>query len=647
GPRQSDDFRLLLKRALAEPEAVWLRTTTMVLRLAPASMARVFPEVDEALLRACGISLPGTKPAAAPPSSSSSARLHPKSSTQDLPAFLQACLGATDGGRERTAAPFVKASTVSEVVKVATAASLSASTSNSAGTAEAAGAAIRPTLLSMAVLEGLLGVLGTGGSGGPADIGRGGVGNDDDALAAVRKSGLSLLLAAFSAIGEGRAADRLWRDVAAPTLQDLVLRGPRQEAAAAAVAETPPPQWCDGIWQDFVGGAVEEARRAMEGGGVNDDGASDHGAPPLLLPGRGGVERAATLTSALLDLRSALLRRGATLLLPDDAPMLWRLGLTRPSVWRQRRLEALAAGARSTGEPLATAAADLARACVGSRWSRRWECVSLVLARLPDARARLSLLVEGVVSVEAEGGDVGVAGEALHEILAAGVMVSRAVRLLGGEEGRGGVLEVSVDLPSCLLVAPAEDTISASGRMARAAAGGVDSVEDFGVGLARFRGVSMAADGDDPEAVAAVASAEVLDAALAHLGEQSQGAFEAKAGGAAAAAAAAAEGYGVASKQPFSLLLPQGLWRVAFESAAPDAKDESLHAVLLSALSSCLALAAQDAAALAGGGGGGEAGAVAWRTACSATVSSGLVVAVVGEAFARGLGLGDEANRCI
>ncbi|CAN0400807.1 unnamed protein product, partial [Ectocarpus sp. 8 AP-2014] len=38
GPRQSDDFRLLLKRALAEPEAVWLRTTTMVLRLAPASM---------------------------------------------------------------------------------------------------------------------------------------------------------------------------------------------------------------------------------------------------------------------------------------------------------------------------------------------------------------------------------------------------------------------------------------------------------------------------------------------------------------------------------------------------------------------------------------------------------------------------------
>ncbi|CAN0179259.1 unnamed protein product [Ectocarpus sp. 6 AP-2014] len=645
GPRQSDDFRLLLKRALAEPEVVRLRTTTMVLRLAPASMARVFPEVDEALLRACGISVPGIEPAAAPPSSSSSSspRLHPKSSTQDLPAFLQACLGATDGGRERTAAPFVKASTVSEVVKVVTAASLSASTPNSAGTAEAAGAAIRPTLLPMAVLEGLLGVLGTGESGGPADSSRGGVGNDDDALAAVRKSGLSLLLAAFSAIGEGRAADRLWRDVAAPSLQDLVLRGPRREAAAAAVAETPPPQWCDGIWQDFVGGAVEEARRAMEGGGVNDDGASDQGAPPLLLPGRGGVERAATLTSALLDLRSALLRRGATLLPPDDTPVLWRLGLTRPSVWRQRRLEALAAGARSTGGPLATTAAELARACVGSRWSRRWECVSLVLGRLPDARARLSLLVEGVVSAEAEGGGVGVAGEALHEILAAGVMVGRAARLLGGEEGRGGVSEVSVDLPSCLLVAPAEDTISASGRTARAAAGGVDSVEDFGVGLRRFRGVSMGADGDDPEAVAAVASAEVLDAALAHLGEQSQGAFEAKAGG--AAAAAAADGYGVASKQPFSLLLPRGLWRVAFESAVPDTKDQRLHAVLLSALSSCLALAAQDAAALAGGGGGGEAGAASWRTACSATVSSGLVVAVVGEAFARGFGLGDEANR--
>ncbi|CAN0530327.1 unnamed protein product, partial [Ectocarpus sp. 12 AP-2014] len=44
GQRQSDDFRLLLKRALAEPAPVWLQTTTMVLRLAPTSMARVFPE---------------------------------------------------------------------------------------------------------------------------------------------------------------------------------------------------------------------------------------------------------------------------------------------------------------------------------------------------------------------------------------------------------------------------------------------------------------------------------------------------------------------------------------------------------------------------------------------------------------------------
>lgn len=588
--------------------------------------------------QACGISLPGTEPGPTPPSSSSSSsstKIHPKNSTQDFPALLQACLGVTGAGRECTATPFVKASTVSEVVKVATVANLSASTSKAA-----AGAAIRPALLSMAVLEGLLGVLGTGESGGAADISRGGVGNDDDALAAVHKSGLSLLLAAFSGIGEGRAADRLWRDVASPTLQHLVLRGPRQ--AAAAVSETP-PQRCDCTWQDFLGGAVEEARRAMEGGGgVNDDGASDQGAPPLPLPGRGGVERAATLTSALLELRSMLLQQGAALLPPDDAPVLWRLGLTRPSVWRQRRLEALEAGARSTGPLFATAAADLARACVGSRWARRWECVSLVLARLPDARARLSLLVEGVVSAaEAEGGGVGVAGEALHEILAAGVMFSRAVRLLRGEEGHGGVAEVSVDLPSCLLVAPTNDAISASGRMARAA-GGVDSVEEFGVGLPRFRGSSMAAAGDDSAAVAAVASAEVLDAALAHLGEQSQGAFEAKAG-----AAAAADGFDVASKQPFSLLLPQAMWRAAFESAAPDVKDERLHAVLLSALSSCLALAAQDAATLVGGGGGGGAGAAAWRTSCSATLSSGLLVAVVGEAFVSGLGLGDEANRCV
>lgn len=46
-----DDFRLLLKRALAEPTSVRLRTATMVLRLAPQGIAGGFPEVDQALLR--------------------------------------------------------------------------------------------------------------------------------------------------------------------------------------------------------------------------------------------------------------------------------------------------------------------------------------------------------------------------------------------------------------------------------------------------------------------------------------------------------------------------------------------------------------------------------------------------------------------
>lgn len=48
--RADDDFRLLLERALAEPEAVRLRTTTMVLRLAPQGTAGGFPEVDRAVL---------------------------------------------------------------------------------------------------------------------------------------------------------------------------------------------------------------------------------------------------------------------------------------------------------------------------------------------------------------------------------------------------------------------------------------------------------------------------------------------------------------------------------------------------------------------------------------------------------------------
>ncbi|CAM9284140.1 unnamed protein product [Scytosiphon promiscuus] len=102
-------------------------------------------------------------------------------------------------------------------------------------------------------------------------------------------------------------------------------------------------------------------------------------------------------------------------------------------------------------------------------------------------------------------------------------------------------------------------------------------------------------------------------------------------------------------RHPFELLLPDGLWRAAFESAAesltPPAEDaRRLYGVLLSALRSGADIAAEDAAAtLRNQGGAGEIG--AWRVSCSAEVSIALLVSAVGETFARGLGLGDDANR--
>lgn len=501
-------------------------------------------------------------------------------------------------------------------------------------------------------MEGLLGVLAAGenagfgcGSAGADGSAAAAAAAEDGALATVRKEGLSLLLAAFSGFGGGRAADRLWRDCGAPVLEALVVAG-GEVSATTQTAEEAPPRRRYGVWQDFLDGAVERTRRAMEDG--------DGGAPPdrAGTPPRGGAERAATLTWALVELQGTLLRRRAAP--PEDAPVLWRLGLTRPSSWRERRLEALArAGAGATA-----VAADLARACVGSRWAQRWECMLLILARLPDARARLSLLTEGVVAptdggVAGDGGRAGVAGEALHEILAAGVVVSRAERLLRGG-GYGGMATgdgLSVDLPPRLL-SPAAATSTAG----EGGAIGFDPVEEFGVGLPSFRGflpAVAAAAPHQPGGMAAVASAGVLDAAVVHLGENPS-AFRAtpdarRAGEAATGTIAHRAG----SRQqhqhhPFSLMLPQGLWRAAFgpllAPAAAEDEDARLHGVVVSALLSGVKGMAEDAAAAALGGEGGEAG--AWRVSCSAEVSTGLLVAAVGETFARGLGLGHYANRC-
>eukprot|EP00903_Cladosiphon_okamuranus_P017695 g16294.t1 len=631
--RQTDGFRLLLGKALAEDGRGWMRTATMVLRLAPPGMARDFPEINAAVLRACGVSAPGAEPPS-PPRPTEARPGRP--AAQDLPALLQASLGVREG--RAVAGPFIKPSTVSEVVKVA----------------------ISPADLSSAALEGLLGVLAAGGSAAADAAACGNAGADDDgapeddALATVRKEGLSLLLAAFSGFGGrgGTGADRLWRDCGAPVLEALVVAGGDEGSTSASASPrtaTEDPLRRRGVLQDFLGGAVERTRSAMEDGGSGD-----------------GAERAATLAWALVDLQRTLRRRwrrgeGGAAALPQDLPVLWRLGLTCPSVWRERRLEALAGSAGAAGATAAATAAtaaDLARACVGSRWARRWECVSLILARLPDERARLSVLAEGVVHADEAAGDgaaLGVAGEALHEILAAGVVVSRAERLLEGK-GYGGIGtgdRLSVDLPPRLLSSPAASM--GGGR------GGFEPVEEFGLGLPRFLGFSppTAVAAEQPGAVAAVAAAGVLDAMAVHLGKTKTSGF--KTPSPAPAKAAEAESSPIADSQrqhrqqhPFSLLLPQGLWRAAFRPPSPSPspspaapEDLRLHGVLLSAFLSAVKGMAEDAAAAvaAGGcvGGAGEAG--AWRVSCSAEISTGLVVAVVGETFTRGLGLGDNANR--
>lgn len=620
-------------------------------------------------IQAFGISSPEVEPPPSPPSRPVTAAAHPVA--QDLPAFLQASLGVKGGrGGGGGTPPFLTASTVSEVVKVATApAAPGCSSPAAAGSAQAA------------AVEGLLGVLAAGEAAGgvaaavpAAGVGRGSAGtgdgtgaegDDDLALATVKREGLSLLLAAFSGFGGGggRAEDRLWRDCGAPVLEKIVVAAGEASPSASASAErvegNPPRR--RSVWRDFLDGAVERTRRAME-----DDGIDGGGAPDLAAPAPPAAERAATLAGALVELQGALARRGAAP--PEEAPVLWRLGLTSPSVWRQRRQEALA-GRPETGATAAATATvtDLARACVGSRWARRWECVSVILARLPDVRSRLSLLTEGVVTADGVDGDggcagykgaAGAAGEALSEILAAGVVMSRAERLLEGK-AYGGMAtgdRVSVDLPRRLLSPPA----AASAAVSRGGTRGFDPVEEFGLGLPSFRGFLPAAVAamDQPGASAAVASAGVLDAAAVHLGKNA-GAFKttsaAQAGEAKPSAAAERadsrqqQQQQQQQKHPFSLLLPQGLWRAAFAPPAPAPGDARLHGVLVSALLSAVTAMAEDYAAGPDGGGAGvgEEAAGAWLVSCSAEVSAGLVVAVVGETFARGLGLGDYANRCV
>lgn len=616
-------------------------------------------------------------------------------------------------GRQSTA-PFVGASVVSKMADVAVA--INGIAVDSVGAVRPSAPAVTVatsggarSAVSMAVLESLLVVLVAGESAATTSspVATGDAGGNNEAIVSVREEGLRLLLSAFVGCGEGRAAGRLWNYFGAPALAKVVST-PSSGKDETSVREG----GAQVFLQAFLDGAVEHTRWVMEGGIETSS-----GEPPAR--DEEAAERAATLALALVYLERAGLQRTPREfeLVPAEsgdgasasrvsleetawgcAPVLWRLGLTRPSVWQSRRVEAFG-GVDSAAVTVAAdstlVVADVARSCVASRWARRWECTLAVLRRLPSARARLALLREGVASGEEADGaavagrDSGVAGAMLQEIITAGVIVRRASGFLEGK-GYGGLFEGGdglADLPQGFAIPSASATAVRDGRGAVSSAGH-SGPEEFGVGLPSFRGLSGAAQ-DEPTAIAAVAAAGVIDAALAHLSED--GAFRTvptvKGTSRPSRRVAFNDVHSDKRKHPFSLLFPQDLWRVAFETptpvvggdkakkavagsrrdgkerghyrtgrgasvaasapatSPPTSEDVRLHALLVSALTSAVDAMAEAAAGVGASDGQGKVG--AWRMSSSAEVSSGLLASVVGGAFMLGFGLGDEANRCV
>lgn len=581
--------------------------------------------------QACGLLPTGPEPLASSPTPTPAQG----SSDPDFPAFLQACLGV-DGWR-RTSDPFIGASTISRIVDVALAVSSLDGSLDLTANAEKGDDVTAPEnvseegktapgrFLSLLVLEGLLGVLAAEES---TAVPPPSVASDSKAVVIVREKGLSLVLAAFSGCGTGRRADRVWQDFGVSALANLILVSVKSSSGGALVDRE--ALRSSSVWQEFLDSAVEHTRWVMEGGDNKDgDGGDCSGGPEV-------AKQVATLALALIELEAKIVLRirssyraqegdhplidrstaisglvGSGSLGKGYLPILWRLGLTQPSVWRQRRAEMFAglgareavAGSHKTPEEMA----NFARACVQSRWARRCECTSSIFARYANARTRLSLLMEGVVGVGGgDGGaiknnrqDVDIAGEALQEILAASVTLGRAARLLEGE-GYGGLLLPTglVDLPRGLEVPSAKTkkattggdkvgSIAAFGEVGKkgGVSGSGELLAEFGVGLPNFRGVSAGVK-EGISAVAGIAAVRVLDAAASHLGSDGS-AFKA-ATGASSRVASIGNGHPrhhddepellqQQLQDPFSLWLPRDLWPAAFKAQATAEMDLSAH----------------------------------------------------------------------
>lgn len=508
----------------------------------------------------------------------------------------------------RTASsPFIRSSAVVRIADaaIATASSLVYNNVLRVPAAPPAASSVRMPnqALALMVMDGLLGVLAARRVP-PSTSSSATTTNSQQALNAIDERWLGLLLAAFHGCGEGGSAERLWRDSGLPALEHILAASAtslHKEDVASSSSKA-----CRGAWQAFLEGAVDFTRWVMEGDENNDDFVS--GGDVSVME---AAERAATLTLALTKIEERLVPESARNDSKQDAeageiflPVLWRLGLTQPAVWQRRRTEALAGAATAP-------AAELACACVSSRWGRRWACLSVILNRIPSARSRLVYFLEGVrgvrgvASLEAEC-IRNLCGKALQEAVAAGVVTSAAIRLLRSERidsppTTGPDDELAElkwdDLPPGLEIAPpplrtgkfAVDAGSGNRGSDASAGEGSRVLADFGVGLPSWRGLAPSAGA--PAALAA----GVMGAALTHLADV--GAAIAPGFSALSSAALVSSGDGeklgdveveartttgvrarrcssvaatAAIKNPFSLLIPTDLWPVAFEPLKVD-----------------------------------------------------------------------------
>ncbi|CAM9603815.1 unnamed protein product, partial [Choristocarpus tenellus] len=489
-----------------------------------------------------------------------------------LPEFLEACFGVWNGQQVRS--PFVSPCVASEIVDgIAVMARLPPSLSVCTNSAEAVSGAHKgpgPVLL-----EGMLRVLCAVGSRRGSRRGSGkGSGVVDSAMEALEARAVQLLLVAFQGCCCGGRVERVWRDHGSKVLMKIVslnhFQGGTLERSRGRE-----------VWDNFLEGAVEYTRLAIEGKG---DGGGGGGRQPVQDSGEVSTRRAAVLMLELVKLQEEVwtnLQGGVGNCCSHgvgDEPVLWRLGLTNPVVWQHRRKEALTSATDRESRSKGREVGALIHSLNGSRWKLRWDCLSCGLGRLSSPSERLLLLLRDQAKASVDGVGLGegcIGGEVLYEVLMAGVVFCACLRQTtkrrSGHDSDSSDLGPN-DLPTGLgvpLPLPGS-TVNRSDTSTGGNGGGASKgacPADFGIGCSSWRG----------------------------------GSFENGGGGGGVDGGA----LGVATRTMATELV------VSFDGAVPIAS--------------------------------GEVG--AWFLCCAAEVIDGLSRAVLGEAFVNGLDLGVSANR--